>query len=72
MMVPCRNCGHNHRLNAAQMAILLERMQDGNGHVVTTRVPYNSRVRTQIVPRCLLKVAGIVAITAGGKKWSDV
>lgn len=61
--VKCNECRRSHILTAEQMAVILERMQEGYGHTVGRDwVNGGNKFRTtQIRSRCLLDVAGILA-----------
>lgn len=62
MKVMCEHCQIAHSLNAAQMSVVIERMQKGHGHRFG-RVPAHAYPKTvvNVVPVCLYKIAPILS-----------
>jgi hypothetical protein len=56
-MVACKTCAGRHKVNATEMAIIIEKMIDGEGHTVGR----NIRGGPEIKPICLSMLIPTVA-----------
>lgn len=65
MQIQCQHCGTGHKLNAAQMSVVIERMQKGYGHRFARLTGDNWKPTVNVVSVCILTMTPVRTAAAG-------